>query len=146
MPCLARPLISIAMALPTICAAEGHTNDRVACPAMIQQSAIRILDAPIDWTSFVALPLYLHGAAPMSGPPEQLGELAGFHEARVKGKLVHTYKFDGKYPEGKWLACTYGESDQVKLSKRLPDAIRTCSFTYSKGTHVGQVNIAIFCT
>lgn len=143
---LSRPLTLIAMALPTICAAEGNNNDRLACPASIDQNAIRILDAPAGWTSFVASPLYLHGAAPMSGPPEQLGELAGFHEARVKGKLVHTYKFDGKYPEGKWLACTYGESDQLKLSRRLPDAIRTCSFTYSKGAHVGQVDIAISCT
>lgn len=42
-------------------------------------------------------------------------------------------------------AVSYGESDQVTLSKRLADSVRVCSFKYRKGKHVGQNDIAISC-
>lgn len=138
---------------PTLCAATMALFQSMAgaaavvpeCPKSIQEKSIQILDAPSGWAAFVGSPLYLHGAAPMSGPPEQLGELADFKQKRGKNTWTSTYKLDGKFPEGKWLACTYGESDQVTLSQRLDDSIQVCTFTYRKGTHVGQSDIAIRC-
>lgn len=138
---------------PTLCAATAALLHSVAgavalapeCPKSIQEKAIHIQDAPLGWAAFVGSPMYLHGAAPMSGPPEQLGELADFKQQRGKNTWTYTYQLDGKFPEGKWLACTYGESDQVTLSKRLDDSIQVCTFTFRKGTHVGQNDIAIRC-
>lgn len=89
--------------------------------------------------------MYLHGAAPMNGPPEKLGELADFKQRRHKNAWTYTYQLDGKFPDGKWLACTYGEADQLTLSKRLDDTTKACSFTHTKGTHVGENKIAIRC-
>lgn len=117
----------------------------VECPPFIAQNSIHLQDTPPGWTTFVAAPLYLHGAAPMSGPPEQLGELADFKQEKKSGIWTYKYELDGKFPEGKWLACHYGESNQVTLAKKLADHTRTCAFTYRKGEHVGQNHIAIAC-
>lgn len=115
------------------------------CPKSIAEKSIRVAETPPGWTPFVGSPLYLHGAAPMNGPPEQLGELSDYKERHGKNTWTTTYQLDGKFPEGKWLACTYGESDQIALSQRLDDKIQTCTFTYRKGQHVGQNDITIRC-
>ena len=115
------------------------------CPMSIQETSVHIADVPSGWTPRVASPLYLHGAAPMNGPPEKLGELSDFTQRRGKNEWTYTYLLDGKFPDGKWLACTYGEADQVTLSKRLDDSIQACTFTYRKGKYVGQNDIAIQC-
>jgi hypothetical protein len=125
--------------------AESTAASALECPTSIQESSIRLVDTPPDWNTFVASPLYLHGAAPMSGPPEKLGELSDFKQKRGKNDWTYTYQLDGKFPDGKWLACTYGESDQVTLSKKLDDGVQTCAFSYRKGKHVGQNDIAILC-
>jgi len=138
-------LTLLAMLSMAASGANGQHAEQLECPAMIQEKSVRIVDTPAGWTQFVAAPLYLHGAAPMSGPPDQLGELAGFKQSRINGGVVHTYQLDGKFPEGKWLACTYGESDQIKLAKRLADGTNSCTFIYRKGEFVGQVHVAISC-
>lgn len=127
--------------------AVGQTQtSALSCPESIQEKSIRLVDTPAAWAGFIGSPLYLHGAVPMSGPPEKLGELSEYKQKRKQGEWVYTYELDGEFPDGKWLACTYGESDQVTLSQRLDDGIQRCTFTYRKGRHVGQRDIAIACT
>lgn len=117
----------------------------IVCPSSIPQRSIQLTDPPPGWNAFVGSPLYLHNAAPMSGPPEQLGELSDFRQKRIKDGWIHTYRLDGKFPEGKWLACRYGGTGQLTLARRLDDSIEACTFTYRKGEHVGQHEIAILC-
>lgn len=120
-------------------------NQVLVCPSSILEKSIRLVDTPPGWTAFTASPLYLHGAAPMSGPPEDRGELADFKQQHGNNEWTQTYQLDGKFPEGKWLACTYGEADQVTLSVKLDDDIQACTFRYRKGTYVGQNDIDIRC-
>lgn len=115
------------------------------CPASIPEKSVRLVNTPPGWATTTNAPLYLHAAAPMNGPPEKLGELSDFTQKRGKNEWTYTYKLDGKFPDGKWLACTYGESDQVTLSKRIDDEIEACTFTYRKGKYAGQNDIAIRC-
>jgi len=115
------------------------------CPPFIPASSVQVSDVPKGWRALIGAPLYLHEAAPMSGPPEQMGELSDFKQTSAKDTWTNTYKLDGKFAEGKWLACRYGESGQVTLSKRLDDNIQQCVFTYRKGEHVGQTGITIIC-
>lgn len=117
----------------------------IECPASISQRSLQLIDTPPGWSTFVGSPLYLHAAAPMSGPPEQLGELSDFRQQRVKNGWIDTYRLDGKFPEGKWLACRYGGTGQLTLAKRLDDSIDSCTFTYRPGEHVGENKIAITC-
>jgi len=115
------------------------------CPASIPEKSIQLLDTPMGWKTFVGAPLYLHAAAPMSTPPEMLGELIQDSERRSKTRVVDTYKIDGKFPNGKWLACKYGEAEQVTLARQLPDNTVVCIITTQKGEYVGQNEIKIDC-
>lgn len=115
------------------------------CPTSISEKSVQLRDTPAGWQTFVSAPLYLHGAAPMSGPPEMLGELISDTERHGKKGTESTYKIDGKFPNGKWLACTYGEADQVTLARQLPDATNVCVITSRKGKFVGQNDVKIDC-
>lgn len=117
----------------------------IECPPSIPENSVQLVNTPTGWKTFVGAPLYLHGAAPMSSPPEMLGELMEDSERRDKKGMVYTYKIDGKFPNGKWLACKYGESDQVTLARQLPDATDACVITTRKGEYVGQKDIKIDC-
>lgn len=117
----------------------------IECSTSILQRSLQLTDTPPGWSTFVGSPLYLHAAAPISGPPEQLGELSDFRQRRVKNGWTHIYQLDGKFPEGKWLACRYGGTGQVTLAKRLDDSVESCTFTYRQGEHVGEKKIAIMC-
>lgn len=81
----------------------------------------------------------------MYGPPVMKGDLADFTETRGHDVWSYTYQLDGAFPDGKWLQCTYGDRNQVTLSRRLPDETRECKFTYRKGTKAGQHAIKIQC-
>ena len=115
------------------------------CPPSIPERSIQVTSVKPGWSAFVGAPLFLHAAAPMSGPPEQLGELSDYTQHRGKDGNTYAYRLDGPFASGKWLACKYGESDQVTLGMKLPDATRSCAFTYSKGANVGQMKIRIRC-
>lgn len=115
------------------------------CPTSIPRSALHVVNTEPGWVPFVASPLYLHAAAPMYGPPELRGDLAEFKERHGKDQWSYTYTFEGTYPEGKWLQCTYGEFNQVALSRRMPDEIKECTFIYRKGAKAGQNDIKIQC-
>lgn len=117
----------------------------IECPASIPERSLQLVNTPTGWKTFVGSPLYLHGAAPMSSPPEMLGELVEDSERQDKNQKVYTYNIDGKFPHGKWLACKYGESNQITLARQLPDATNTCVISLRKGQHVGQNDIKIAC-
>jgi hypothetical protein len=134
--------VALMLASPVILFAAPSVLE---CPKSIPEKSVQLVDTPAAWKTFVGAPLYLHGAAPMSSPPEMLGELIGETERRGKKGTVYTYSIDGKFPNGKWLACKYGESDQVTLARQLPDNTSVCRFTYRKGEHVGQNEIKIDC-
>jgi len=140
-PWLLAALGGLTTAVPALAAPESVLQ----CPQSIEQKSVQLINTPAGWTTFVHGPLYLHGAAPMSGPPNELGELADYSEKREKGVMVYTYKLDAPFPAGKWLSCTYGEGDQVSLGVKLADNVEVCTFRYKKGRHVGENNIAINC-
>ncbi len=123
----------------------AHAETSPECPAAIQPESIQLRAIPAGWATYVAAPLYLHSATPMDGSPDQLGELAGFKQEKIPGGWRHRYDLDMSFPKGKWLVCRYGESGQVTLSRQLEDSIRSCSFSYRKGEHVGENRITIAC-
>jgi hypothetical protein len=115
------------------------------CPAFIAPSSVQLVNIEAGWVPFVASPLYLHAAAPMYGPPEMRGDLVETSEKRNKSEWSYTYQLDGPYPQGKWFQCTYGETNQLTLSRRLPDETAACTVTYRKGEKAGQHDIRVKC-
>ena len=139
-------MMTVPMAMSLLLPFKAHAAvQSIECPLSIEEKSMQFVDTPHGWTSFMSSPLYLHGAAPMNGPPEDYGELSDYEQKRDKKGWMYTYQLDGKFPKGKWLACSYGESDQATLSKRLHDSVRVCAITYRKGEHVGQKAIVINC-
>lgn len=124
---------------------QSAESNKLKCPESIGAESIRVEGIEKKWTSFIASPLYLHSAAPMSGPPEMRGDLADFSERRTKHEWSYTYHLKGSFPGGKWLQCGYGEYNQVTLSQRLRDDVQRCTFTYRKGEKAGQYEIRIDC-
>jgi hypothetical protein len=123
----------------------ASTLPALECPEQIPRSSVNVTGMAAEWVPYVASPLYLHAAAPMYGPPAMKGDLADFKETRGKDAWSYTYVLDGPFPEGKWLQCTYGENNQITLSRRLPDETQECKFTYRKGAKAGQHAIKIQC-
>ncbi|WP_370659706.1 STY0301 family protein [Massilia polaris] len=121
--------------------------DNVTCPSEIQQSSLKLVDVPGQWTPHVARPIFLHGAGAAAGPPDSHGQLKPENSTYAEGKTSWkvTYNLEGDFPRGKWLECSYGTLNQLILSKRLPNTTSTCKVSYRKGEHAGQNNVDIAC-
>jgi hypothetical protein len=115
------------------------------CPQSIPQASLRLVAPGAEWTPFVSSPLYLSNAAPADGPPERLGVLRGHGTTKTRTGWMEKYSLEGPYPEGKWLRCDYGSFGAVSLAKRLPDEIRECTVTGTKGTHAGENQVEVRC-
>jgi hypothetical protein len=134
-------LLASAISITANLAAAGP----VECPASISGSTIQLTNPPAGWKPFVPDSLYLHSAAPIDGPPEQLGDLAEFTERKRGAESSYTYRLDGKFPDGKWIKCSYGINGEVTLSRKIDDSTAQCTFTYRKGSKAGQNDIKISC-
>ena len=139
-PVLLRVLLFISPAI-----ANAAVPPIPACPTSLEPPSIKIEAAEGGWVPFVKAPMYLFSATAIDGPPERHGDLVPSGGRQGKGAWSSTYTFEGSYPEGKWLQCSYGQTNQLTLSRRLPDTITACTFTYRKGEKVGQNDITIVC-
>lgn len=119
--------------------------ERVECPTSINGRSIQLTNPPQGWKPFVPDSLYLHSAAPIDGPPEQLGALAEFTETRHGKEISYTFRLDSNFPDGKWIKCSYGVNGEITLSKRINDNVTQCTFAYRKGIKAGQHAIKISC-
>lgn len=116
-----------------------------ACPESVPETSISLNTVPAGWTPYVDSPLYLSAAAPIDGAPERRGQLVPSGERKKKGQTTLSYRLEGRYPDGKWLQCSYGVHGEVTLSKRMDDSVSLCEFTYRKGSKAGQNEIDIDC-
>lgn len=117
----------------------------LACPASVPATSISLTDVPSGWTPYIDGPLYLSAAAPIDGAPERRGQLVPSGERKKKGQMALSYHLEGRYPDGKWLQCSYGVHGEVTLSRRLDDSVSVCEFTYRKGSKAWQNEIDIDC-
>ena len=117
-----------------------------ACPDSVPEASISLNAVPAGWTPYIGGPLYLSAAAPIDGAPAHRGQLVPSGERRKKGQTTLSYRLEGRYPDGKWLQCSYGVHGEVTLSRRMDDSISLCEFTYRKGRKAGQNEIDIDCS
>ena len=116
-----------------------------ACPDSVPAASISLNAVPDGWTPYIDSPLYLSAAAPIDGAPERRGQLVPSGERKKKGHTTLRYRLEGRYPDGKWLQCSYGAHGEVTLSKRIDDSVSLCEFTYRKGGKAEQNEIDIDC-
>jgi hypothetical protein len=116
-----------------------------ACPESVPAASISLNAVPAGWTPYIDSPLYLSAAAPTDGAPQRRGQLVPSGERKKKGHTTLSYRLEGRYPDGKWLQCSYGVHGEVTLSRRMDDSVSLCEFTYRKGSKAGQNEIDIDC-
>ena len=125
--------------------AQAAMTASYACPASVPAASISLNAVPAGWTPYIDSPLYLSAAAPIDGAPERRGQLVPSGERKKKGQTTLSYRLEGRYPEGKWLQCSYGMHGEVTLSRRMDDSVSLCEFTYRQGSKAGQNEIDIDC-
>ena len=124
---------------------QGAMAASLACPASVPATSISLTALPSGWTPYIDSPLYLNAASPIDGAPERRGQLVPSAERKEKGQTTLSYRLEGRYPDGKWLQCSYGVHGEVTLSRRMDDSVSVCELTYRKGSKAGQNAIDIDC-
>lgn len=117
----------------------------LVCPAEISEPSVKLQGIGKDWRTFIAAPLFLHSVAATDGPPERLGQLIGKQVRTGPDSWTDTYDLRGKYPEGKWLQCSYGMLNEIVLSRRLDDGVTSCTIKGKKGGKAGQNVFSVEC-
>ena len=110
------------------------SENQIECPAQIAQESIPPIRAPNGWTSSTRGGLRLHAVDFSYGPPSQMTFLKP-EDASNGG--TGKDKWSGLHirPPGNagiWIGCSYGNSDNIILGKRLDDAVSECTATYTK--------------
>lgn len=125
--------------------AQAAVATSLACPESVPAASISLNAVPAGWTPYIGSPLYLSAAAPIDGAPQRRGQLVPSGERKKKGHTTLSYRLEGRYPDGKWLQCSYGAHGEVTLSRRIDDRVSLCEFTYRKGGKAEQNEIDIDC-
>ena len=135
-------LLSVLAAWPA-CAAEHQ----IVCPVKLAPQSLQIPNPPKGWVAFVPVGLWLHSAGPMDGPPSLMAVLQGDqHTVHGATKTTRwTFGNDGgTYPDGKWIACYYGASNDVIIAQRIADQATACTVAYTRNT-LGRDDLDVRC-
>ena len=106
-------------------------DQKIDCPAEIPAASLQVTSTPAGWTPFVPSPLILTAAAFMQASPEKMAYLKPYSTSENKKHSIVTWKFEGEYPQGKWLTCDYA-GGAVSLSKEIDRDISSCTIEYEK--------------
>ena len=138
-----RCLVSAGFMLVQTMSAAWSAQDVVACPLTLSAQAIQI-DAPTpEWTSFVNHSLSLTSVSLMQGAPVTQAHLKPNRTTSTKKGSTVIWMFEGEFPEGKWLSCSYGDG-AITLSKKIAETYSECSVSY-QGSGGNRIVSAIVC-
>lgn len=142
-----RQLASCAL-LATSMAGSHAAEQRIDCPAKLEATALQVVRPPEGWTAFVPAGLWLHSAGPMTGPPSDMAILKENSVITRGNKKTVKWVWDeiGEPPEtgGKWMACHYGDANDVILSRKIDDNSSACTVTYTKNRY-GRNELDVRC-
>jgi hypothetical protein len=103
-----------------------------SCPQYVAASSINIVDIPASWTFYNQQKnINVVSAGFSDGRPSEMAYLKPYRTNEKGIITVVKWKFEGAYPEGKWLSCTY-EGGFFSLARELPNNIYECDVTYEK--------------
>lgn len=107
---------------------------RIECPSQISQESIPLVRAPNGWTASNRAALRLHAVDLSYGPPSRMTFLKpedASHGGKGRDKWTDL-QIRPPGDAGIWIGCSYGNSDNVVLGKRLDDTVSECTATYTK--------------
>lgn len=107
------------------------SGQKIDCPTEMPTALVQFTGVPDGWTPFVPQPLALTSAGFMQASPEKMAHLKPFSTSENRKHVIVTWKFEGDYLQGKWLACDYA-GGAVSLSKEIDRSISSCTVVYEK--------------
>lgn len=114
----------------------------IVCPAQIQTGQVRLAGVPDKWAAaYVGDGIALNGASLMAGPP---AENALLQPTGRGAKNEDVWTDIRPIKDGFWMACLYGERQDLILSQRLPDSTKECRIIY-RGRREGHLDMDIRC-
>lgn len=129
-----RRLVALAYIFPAACFADVS----FVCPesAHLASGVVAADSIPEGFQGEVSKTVVrLSGINMFDGPPEQGAALVPHSETKRKGGAgeVSVWRFEGEYPDGKYISCDYGRG-LFRIFSRVGDSIRSCAATteYSK--------------
>lgn len=124
---------SAALAL-SIAVAKGeaqHKNDIPICPQSYPVEGIILTKVPSGWRSDVRARFDLQSASVVEGDPERQGELVPEVVEKKGGDSIAIYHDINSNPKYEaWLSCNYGYGGEIRMFKKLPSIIHTCTMKY----------------
>jgi hypothetical protein len=110
------------------------------CPASFPSQALKFAPTEDGWTTGKGDPAPLYSAEVFDGPPEQLASL--IPDASTKGSS--TWRFEGSYPQGIWVQCTYA-GGALTLTRKLATTPGVCVARYPKLVKGRPVSVSFNC-
>jgi hypothetical protein len=120
-------VIMVAWLFPGFCSAE----DSFVCPELVRiSSGSVVLDSvPSGYEAIISkAPIRLSGINVFDGPPEQGAALMPYSEKSNSKKLetMSVWKFEGNYPQGKFISCDYAKG-LVRVVAQTNDSVISCT-------------------
>ncbi|WP_157263451.1 STY0301 family protein [Azohydromonas aeria] len=119
-------IFSYCAALTMLVASQpGRADVRIECPTRIfmDSGQVALKDLPTGFV--VSTPkssFLLYSMTVYNGPPEKKSSMAPNLDVRSRDS---GWKFEGDFPEGKWISCDYAEG-LIRLAKRLDEPTEQC--------------------
>lgn len=104
------------------------SNHRLICPDKVAASHLQFNYSDDDWVPFVESHLKLTSVGFMQAPPEKVAHLKPFTSSKYKKNDTDNWRFEGDYPEGKWITCSYDQGT-ASLSKKIDNKFSECAVT-----------------
>jgi len=127
-------------ALCVASASLSATAETFNCPAAFPNQAIQFSPTPDGWIGGPGDAAPLYSAEVFDGPPEQRASL----QPGASSKTTSSWTFEGSYPQGIWLQCTYA-GGALMLSRRLPKVPAVCIASYPKMSKGRPVSVLFDC-
>jgi hypothetical protein len=116
----------------------------IACPPTIPAKSVQLIDTAEGWLGFVPLPLPLTAVGFMQAEPSKQAYLKPSSTSKTADGSFVEWRFEGPYPQGKWLSCDYA-GGAVSLSTKIADSTSACAVTYKRGPQGAPVVWKLAC-
>ena len=127
-------------ALSVALASFPSAAETFTCPAVFPAQTLKFSPADNGWMTGAGDPAPLYSTEVFDGPPEQRASL----QPADSGKGSSTWKFEGPYPLGIWLQCSYADG-ALTLTRRLAHTPTTCVARYPRLSKGRPTSVSFDC-
>jgi hypothetical protein len=96
------------------------------CPDKLENHGAKIGNPPAGWIGHINPVARLSNVGFAEASPELNRSLAPSFNSTTRNKTSITWKFEGDYPSGKWIQCSYA-GGALTISKQIEPNTKSCT-------------------